>query len=179
MKKWLLVIAGTLLGIVLLAVGVGALLPREHQVSRRITLRQPAELVWNVITDYPSSPSWRTDIARVEPLPDRAGHPIWREIDKHGGGVSYETIASDPPKKLERKIVDEGLPYGGTWTFELRPTAGGTEVRITERGYVDNPVFRFISSFVIGHTTYMDTYLVSLGRKFAEDVEPVTVGEGT
>ncbi|MFY9826682.1 MAG: SRPBCC family protein [Thermoanaerobaculia bacterium] len=179
MKKWILIAIAAILGLVLLVFAVGAAMPREHEVARTITLHQPAEPIWNVITNYPESPRWRPDVARVEHLPDHDGHPVWREIDKHGKGVPYETIQSDAPRTLGRRIADPRLPFGGTWTFELTPSGEGTAVRITERGYVDNPAFRFISVVVIGQTTFMDTYLKALGKRFGEDVQPATAGGKT
>jgi hypothetical protein len=72
------------------------------------------------------------------------------------------------------KIADPKLPFGGTWTYEVIPSEGGTRLRITERGEVYNPIFRFISHFIIGQTRTMDEYLAALGRKYGE---AITIGE--
>jgi hypothetical protein len=45
-------------------------------------------------------------------------------------------------------------------------------VTITERGLVGNPIFRFVSRFVIGQTATMDSYLRALGKRFGEEVTP-------
>jgi hypothetical protein len=37
-------------------------------------------------------------------------------------------------------------------------------LRITEDGEVYNPVFRFVSRFVMGHTATMDKYLADVGK---------------
>ena len=52
---------------------------------------------------------------------------------------------------------------------------GGSVVTITERGSVYNPVFRFVSRFILGHTATMETYLRSLGHRFGGDVTPTLV----
>ena len=57
------------------------------------------------------------------------------------------------------------MPFGGTWTYELTPTAGGTSLRITEDGEVYNPVFRFMSRFVFTHHATIDTYLTDMGKR--------------
>jgi hypothetical protein len=70
-----------------------------------------------------------------------------------------------PPRRMVTRIADPDLPFGGGWTFELEPAdgpQGGTSVRITEDGEVYNPVFRFVSRFVLGHTRSMERYLADL-----------------
>jgi hypothetical protein len=39
------------------------------------------------------------------------------------------------------------------------------------RGKVYNPVFRFVSRFILGHTQAMDAYLKALGKAVGEEVE--------
>jgi hypothetical protein len=72
---------------------------------------------------------------------------------------------------MTRRIATENLPYSGTWTFSLQAHNGITDVRITERGKVYNPVFRFVSRFILGHTQAMDAYLKALGKAVGEEVE--------
>ena len=71
-------------------------------------------------------------------------------------------------ERLVVEIADENLPYGGTWTFEFCAAPGGSELRITERGFVKNTVFRFLAHFVFGHTRSIETYLRDLAKKFGE-----------
>jgi hypothetical protein len=71
------------------------------------------------------------------------------------------------------RIADPDLPFGGSWTYEIRAAEdGGSVVVITEDGEVRNPIFRFVSRFLFGHTATLDGYLRALGRKFSEDVTP-------
>jgi hypothetical protein len=55
----------------------------------------------------------------------------------------------------------------------VTPEGAGSRVRITERGEVYNPVFRFMSRFVMGHSATARAYLMSLGRKYGAEVAPV------
>jgi hypothetical protein len=41
---------------------------------------------------------------------------------------------------------------------------------ITEKGEVINPVFRFLSRYVIGHARSIDNFLKALGKKFGEEI---------
>jgi hypothetical protein len=84
------------------------------------------------------------------------------------GEISMETVEMTPPRKLVSRIADPKLLFGGTWTFEITATAEGSTFRITENGFVTNPVFRFLSRFVFGHTGTIESYLKSLAKKFGE-----------
>lgn len=74
-----------------------------------------------------------------------------------------------PPRRLVGRIADSKLPFGGTWTLEITPTPEGSNLRITERGWVSNSLFRFMSRFVFGYTGTLDSYLRSLAKKFGEE----------
>ncbi|MFY9528261.1 MAG: SRPBCC family protein [Candidatus Acidiferrales bacterium] len=171
MKRVLIALAALIGAAVVVAI-IGALLPQDHTASRRAQYRESPEVLWAVITDYQSFPTWRTTVKKVEPLPAEGGRLAWRETDKHGQAIPYEVVASMPPHKMMTRIADPKLPFGGTWTQELEPSEGGTTVRITENGSVYNPIFRFMSRFVFGYTATMDEYLRALGAKFGESVTP-------
>jgi hypothetical protein len=53
-----------------------------------------------------------------------------------------------------------------------------TRVTITERGWVSNPLFRFVSRFIMGQTSSMETYLRSLGKHFGRATTPTVVATG-
>ena len=69
------------------------------------------------------------------------------------------------------KIADPDLPFGGTWTYELKPSGSGTRVTITEDGEVYNPIFRFMSHVFFSQSATIETYLKSLGKKYGEEVQ--------
>ena len=92
-----------------------------------------------------------------------------------------EVLEATPPNgagagRLVTRIVDDGLPFGGTWTWEIRPAAGGSEVTITEDGVIKNAFFRGMSALVFGYVESQKTYLFALGKKMGEDGEPVVDG---
>jgi uncharacterized protein YndB with AHSA1/START domain len=169
--KVLLVILGLLAAVLVLIVVVGALLPKEHVVSRSARYQQPPEVIWQTINDYRAFPSWRTDVSRVEPIAGTEGRVAWKEFSRHGA-IPFEIVEAQPPSTLVTRIADPNLPFGGTWTYQIAPAEGGSVLTITEHGEVYNPVFRFISRFFIGHTATADQYLLALGRKFGEGVTP-------
>jgi uncharacterized membrane protein len=164
MKKLVVAAVGGLLAVVLVVTAVGYLLPQDHLASREMILAAPASRVFDTIADVGRYPEWRTDLAKVEIVSQT---PLrWREL-AGGDQVTFEVVESQPPERLQVRIADPELPFGGTWTYELSPQATGTRLRITERGEVYNPVFRFMSRFVFGHTATIDAYLADFERRLS------------
>ena len=69
---------------------------------------------------------------------------------------------------MTSRIADAKLPFGGSWTYEIAPgvTRDLTTLRITENGEVYNPVFRFVSKFVMGHSATIDKYLAAVATRY-------------
>ena len=162
--KWLgraVLALGLIIGIVVL---VGFALPQDHVASRTVTLNRPIADVWTVITDVESFPSWRASVSRVELL---GRQPLrWREVSG-GDALTLEIVESKPPTRLVTEIADTDLPFGGRWVYDLRPSGNGTELTITEHGEVYNPVFRFVSRFIMGHSATIDAYMTDLQKKLS------------
>jgi len=169
--KYVLIGLAVIVGLILAVVVVGALLPKKHHATRAARFHQPPEAIWTAMTNYQEFPSWRSNVKRVEAIPSTNNLPAWREVDSHGGSLPMQTVEVNPPGRLVTEIADPKLPFGGTWTTEITRIDGGSLVRITEDGEVRNPVFRFMSRFVLGLTATMDTYLGDLGKKFGETVQ--------
>jgi uncharacterized protein YndB with AHSA1/START domain len=158
------VIAGLIALTAIVAIGVGSRLPIHHEVSRSLILHaQPAD-VYRVITDIAQAPQWRPNLRRVEMLRDVNGRRRYREHAKDGA-VTYEIVAAEPPRTLITQIVDQNLGYSGSWTYSIAPHETGTLLTITEKGEVTNVFFRFMSRYVFGHATTIETYLKALGQR--------------
>jgi hypothetical protein len=167
----LLIAITALLVIVGLVLVIGAMLPRQHRATREITLNRSPREIYSVARDFGSAPSWRRNLLQVE-WPDPANGLVrFREVSKDGS-VTYEIVEDTPGEKLITRIVDRDLGYSGSWTYEFSPAEKGTCVRITEDGEVSNILFRFVSRFVFGQTSTIDSYLRALGGKFGENVTP-------
>ena len=162
--KWLLITVISLAGLLLLIVLIGACLPQKHTVSRTISLHREAEAVWSLIS---GPPTWRPGVSNYQELPPHDGHRMWRETDKHGQTITFEAIESTPPRRLVTRIADPKLPFGGTWTYEIAPAGDSCTLTITENGEVYNPLFRFVSRFIMGHTATIDGYLAALNMKLS------------
>jgi hypothetical protein len=84
-------------------------------------------------------------------------------------GVPIDVIESDPPRRQVTRVKDTEKMFGGTWTIDITPSPAGSTVKITEDGWVGNPIFRFVSRYVIGHHATMDGILKDLAKRFGEE----------
>ena len=178
--RYALYVLAALVALVLVIVAVGAMLPVKHTASRQVKLHQPPEKVFALINDPATFPAWRGKVKgskeiKVEILPEKNGHRMFRETGADGT-ILYEVMTVEPNKRLVTRIADPSLPFGGKWTYEILPVGDSTTLRITEDGEVYNPVFRFASRFIFGHSATIEQYLRDVARRFGEDSAAVTQG---
>ena len=150
---------------------IGSRLSKSHTVTRSIFLRQSLQNVYDVIRDFSSAPMWRSDVKRIEVQTQPDGKIHFREEGKNGA-VNYELAEDVPGERMVTRILDTDLGYSGKWTYVFASENGGARVTITEDGEVSNPLFRFMSRYVFGHTATLDAYLSSLARRFGEGATP-------
>lgn len=160
--------AGGILIVAMVAVFViGWLLPEEHRAEVRAAVPATPEQVYALITDVERFPAWRSNVTRVE-VESREPEFRFREYDD-GESVLYVVDSAVPNEHFVTRIADASLPFGGRWTFTLRPSGAGTELHIVEEGEVRHPLFRFVSRFVIGHDAALERYLSDVERWFVPD----------
>jgi hypothetical protein len=85
--------------------------------------------------------------------------------------VPVDIVEQDPPRRLMTKVKDTEKMFGGTWTIVVAPQG----ITVTENGWVANPIFRFVSRYVMGHHATIDGVLTQVASKLGE--EPVLSGE--
>ena len=166
--KWILLTLAAIVVLVGLAALVGAMLPLRHHASRKARFRASPEALYAVLA---GPPDWRTGVKEFGVLPEEGGRKRWWEQDDHGQKVTYELVEDMPPRRMAVRIAGLGLPFGGTWTFDISPVAGGSELRVSEDGEIYNVIFRFLARFAFGYTGSIETYLRDLGVKFGEPVQ--------
>ena len=140
--KWILLGIAALGAVVALVAVIGATLPRHHIASRSLAVRRSPEEIWPVIMQATAS-----------------------------SGVPVDVIQSDPPRRQVTRVKDTEKMFGGTWTITVTPTVTGSTLTITEDGWVGNPIFRFVSRYVMGHHATMDGMLKEVAKKFGEEPE--------
>lgn len=145
--KWVLIIIGGLVGLVVRAAIIGLFLPKGHVATHDMRLAAPPDSVWAVVTDFAKQPEWFAEVKSAERAPDVNGHPAWRE--NYGGfTATMETAEWDPPRRLVRVLHADNAGFRGSWTWDLAPDGAGTRLMITERGEVDNPIFRLMGAMM-------------------------------
>jgi len=167
--KWVFWIGGALILIIALTAMIGAMLPKQHHATRKARYRASPEALFAVIA---GPPDWRTGIRSFGVLPEEGGRKRWWEEDAHRQKITYELVEERPPSRLSVRIADRGLPFGGTWTFEIASApGGGSDLRVHEDGEIYNPIFRFMARFFFGYNGSIEGYLRDLGVKFSQPVE--------
>jgi hypothetical protein len=166
--KTLVISAAVLFAIIAIPVVVGFLLPKRHVATRSAFIAQPCAEVFKLIS---GPPVWRSDVSGWKELAPMDGLYAWNETTKNGDTIIYQRVRSEPPRLLVSRIADPSLPYGGTWTFALEETNGGTLLRITEDGEVHNPIFRFMSRFVFGYSSTIEKYLTNVSAHYGQQSE--------
>ncbi len=149
----------------------GASMPREHRSVVTATFKASRAAVWAAVTNYAAMPSWWPAVksVRTEKLPDGA-ELTWNR-DSHGQEIPFRTSESRVNEKLVRIIAVEKvdkLPFGGTWTFVLTDApGGGTQLTITEDGFINPPIFRAVAKWFMGLDATQKSYLASLEKHLA------------
>lgn len=175
--RWLRNTLLVIVGLIVLVLGVGWLLPVEHTAAVRARIDAPPESVYARILDVEAGEGWREDVHEVVVLSGPNEPVRWRETGDFGSIVMVRDEAM-PASRVVARIDDPEQPFGGRWIYRLEPDAGGTRLTITEEGEVYSPLFRFMSKFIFGHYSTLETYVAALGRSFGGEVEIERVESG-
>src|SRR5205814_8374696 len=118
---------------------------------------------------------WRPEVQTVDVLAPTASGPSWREHSRNGA-ITFVVDVAERPRRWIARIADKDLQFGGSWEYAIEPDGpSGSRITIVERGSVYNPIFRFVSRFLMGQTTTIDAYLRALGRRFGAEPAPSVV----
>ena len=155
------ILAG-LISLVAIIFLIGFLQPEAHTATVSKEIPTSKEIVWEYITNPAEFTEWRSDVSKVVLKSDSSDALVWTEYYTYGDVLPFKEISRTDSSIFISEIIDEGLPFGGTWTITLTESKNSTVISITENGKVYNPVYRFFSKFVFGHETSMKTYLADL-----------------
>ena len=163
-------IAAAIFAIAAIVLIIGLALPKAHSAIVVARYHAPPERIYKAIADVEAGTRWRSGLQKVEVL---SREPLtWRET-ADWGTITFVRDEAVPNQLIKTRIADEDQGFGGTWTYMLSPQDSTTTfLTITEKGTVSNPLFRFMSKFVFGHYTSMETYARDLGKLLGERTEP-------
>lgn len=174
--KWIFRFLVVFAVLVAIAWMVGMSLPQNHTATRSARFAASPETVWSTLVEVGAYPDWRSGLDSVVLLDGREGKLAWREI-MGGERLSFEADTMQGPSRMNSRITDTGIDFGGSWDYAIEPDGAGTRLTITENGEVYSPLFRFISRYVMGHTSTMERYLSDLAARIGEEPAP-TGSEG-
>lgn len=139
----------------------GSHISASHTVSVTGVVNAPPEKVWSLITNVEKVPDWRRSVKAVTMLQQDSGRDHWVEHLAHGRFMTFLAVRSEPPVRRDVQSDDPKAPYGGVWTYELSPgsSPSTTNLRITETGYINPPIYRFFMARVVGLTRNLNLYL--------------------
>jgi uncharacterized protein YndB with AHSA1/START domain len=153
----------------------GAALPAEHRTTARESYDRAPEAVWRVLTDLEGMPSWRSDLDRIERLPEADGRMTWLEIGS-GKGQVMELTESDPPWRLVIHRREDGRPGLPERIVQLRATIHGTLVTVIERDQVGNPLARVLVRLGAGESP-AERLLADLHDRLSANRHDLSAGE--
>ena len=149
----------------------GRSIPREHTASSTVTLVAPADSVYKVVRNFGAHPTWWTDVkssTRIDGKPRES----WEQNMGPGGIIQMEITREVVGRQFVVTILnDTQQDWGGTWTYDIVTTGAGTEVTITEEGWVESPFFRVVAK-MMGKYRTIDSLLRSLANHFGEVATP-------
>ena len=173
--KWLAIILGTIAGLALIVLLVGALRSPDHIATVTFRLGKPRGEVWAVVSDFAKGPEWFPEVKSVERIADVDGRPAYRE---QYGGFTVTSVVREwvDSARIVREILPSGS-FSGSWTLELADDPAGTRMAITERGHVGNPFFRGMMAFS-DNTKTLKQYAQALATRLGTSLEVVDGGGG-
>ena len=169
--KIALIVVGVLAALVAAVFLIGASLPQNHTASRSASFSVPPDSVWEAITRVEDYPAWRRSVDSVTPIPMPDGRLSWRETSG-SDKLSFEAVTMERPGHFVTRIADKGIPFGGSWDYRIVADGAGSRITITENGEVYNPLFRFVSKYLMGHTSTIDKYLGDLAARLGGTYVP-------
>jgi uncharacterized protein YndB with AHSA1/START domain len=142
-------------------------IPAHQTHTRTTTLKQTPDAVFALLTDLPNFPKWNHNMVKIEMLQPINGKEATRQTFKGNMQMTIITSESTSPKHLVRSMGDIGGPFEGSWTYEISPTADGSQIVLTEQATMNNAFFRLMAK-LFGPTKYMDEHLEDMAKNFGE-----------
>lgn len=110
-------------------------------IEREIHVEAPPEVVFEVISRPEHIREWWGAETDLEPQPGSAGELVWADGDDPRADVTAVTVVvAEPPRLFSFRWTHpagEEAVNGNSLlvTFELVPSASGTQLRMTEKGF--------------------------------------------
>ncbi len=169
----LAIIALAVVGLLVLIVLIGLLMPERYEGRAYRTYDRSPEEVWASLEDYRAHPMTGKMADSFEDLPAREGLPCWVEQMRHGEKIEVTTTESERPHTMTRAMRSRAVPMTSTWIYVLDEKDGGTQVTIEgttdiRRGTWHVPIFRVMMLLGGGVKKGLDIQLDMLAETLAD-----------
>jgi uncharacterized protein YndB with AHSA1/START domain len=109
-------------------------------IEREIYVEASPEVVFQVVSSPDHLKQWWPDDARYDPAPGSTGEIVFGDRDADGAVVALTVIDARPPRMFSFRWTHPAAeaPVEGNSllvTFDLRPSGGGTLLKMTETGF--------------------------------------------
>ncbi len=142
-------------------------------IEREIYIDASPEVVFEVVSSPEHVQQWWPDEAHYEPVPGSTGEIVFGERGADGVVVAFTVVDAQPPRSFTfRWTQPAGEPgvAGNSLlvTFDLRPSGGGTLLKMTESGFREMGwEVAVLEQQYREHVTGWDFYLPRLVRHVA------------
>ncbi len=164
MKRLALVLLVTPLALLAAASAAGWLIPNSHVAASSIVVPAAPHAVWPVIREIGSYPEWWDFAHTAERVPGTEER--WVLYGSEGDRLPFTVEHDDTGRSMVTRIDDEGLPFGGSWSYHLEPAGDSTRVTVVEDGVIWNPLLRVAARLIVGYHGTLDSYLSALAKRF-------------
>jgi uncharacterized protein YndB with AHSA1/START domain len=151
--------------------GAGSSLPEEMITVRGAQFKAPVDEVWDLITNYEQLPRWNDGIASVTPIPEpQTKETLWDIVDNDDRHMLLKVTHSEPKIRHRAEIMENDMPFRGSWQFTLTPNDEGTWLTLEERSIIKSPFLRFLTYYVLGSDYGIRAYLESMARHLVQEI---------
>lgn len=143
---WLLTIGGSILGLLVIAIVIGFLLPAKYAFSIERTVNAPPKDVWQLL-HQPTQNSVSGKQCRGVRVIDDA--PLSWVEDLGSTQVTYRVMDESSHESMTVHAADSVVPMQFDAVIRLTPTENGTRINASVNGRIDSgtfhvPLFRLI-----------------------------------
>jgi hypothetical protein len=97
--------------------------------------------------------------------------PMWRLAERDGSSLVMQVERAQAPIRLVRRFRDERGRWEGSWDVEIEARLGGSQVMLTERARIGNPLRRAVTRLLLGQDKRAQEYLRGLAASFGEPAQ--------
>ena len=151
--KFVKILLGIIVALVVLFVAGGMLLPSEQHVERSIIIEAEPGRVFSMVNDYRQFNEWSpwatydpegTTYEYGGPATGVGSKMSWSSEHPNVGSGMQEIVGSEPNTMVKSKLLFEGFETPSYATFTLEPAEGGTRLTWSFDTDMENLIGRYM-----------------------------------